>query len=150
MSIFDPNALLDATTTDASTRRPPLPVGDYPATVTDVTARQWTGKKDPSKSGIALDVKLQVEVPGELQAEGQPPSLVMNDSIMLDTTPGGAIDYSPGRNGRLRIYREALGMNEAGQPFSHRSMIGRVLKVKIKHEPYEGELYDRVDSVAKA
>ena len=55
----------------------------------------------------------------------------------------------PGKNGKLRRYRESLDMNTPGVPFSLRQMIGRQIRVKIKHEPYEGEMYDRVDSVAK-
>ena len=41
-------------------------------------------------------------------------------------------------------------MNTAGQAFSFRAMIGRLIKVKIAHEIYEGEVYDRVGAVAKA
>ena len=144
MSQFDPQSFLDATITEVSAKRQPLPAGqDFVGTIKDVKPRAWQGKKDPSQSGIAMDV--QIEIP---QDSG--PAVLLTDGIMLDTTEGGAIDLAPGRNGKLRRYREALDMNTAGQAFSFRAMIGRLIKVKIKHEVYEGEVYDRVDGVAKA
>ena len=36
MSQFDPQAFLDSTTTEASIKRPPLPIGDYTALITKV------------------------------------------------------------------------------------------------------------------
>jgi hypothetical protein len=150
MSNFDPSQFLDATTTEASTARPPIPAGtELIGTILDINSVTWQGKQDPSKSGIRLDVKIQCDIPQELQANGQPPSLQFTDGIMLDITAAGAMDMSPGKNGKLRRYREALGMNVPGQAFAPRQMIGRAIRVKIKNEPYEGNIYDRVDSVAK-
>jgi hypothetical protein len=100
---------------------------------------------------VAVDVPLEIDLSAypDLAAKVGVPKVTLNDSIMLDTTESGGIDNSPGKNGKLRRYREALGMNTPGQPFSFRAMQGRTIKVKIKHRTYEGELYDEVDSVAK-
>lgn len=149
MSNFDPSTFLDATITEASTKRPPLPAGeDFVGTIGDVKSRSWTGKKDPTQSGIALDIPVEIDLTG--RPEFGIPKVILNDSIMLDLTADGSIDMAPGRNGKLRRYREALGMNVAGQPFSPRAMQGRLIKVKISHRPYEGELYDEIGGVAKA
>jgi len=59
------------------------------------------------------------------------------------------IDWSVGKNNRLRRLREALGMNVPGQTFSMRAMQGRMVRVKIKHVPYEGDILDDIDSVSK-
>lgn len=153
MSNFDPATFLDQSTTEQSLRRPPLPAGDYQATITDLSSRTWQGKpggKAEGKSGIAFDVKLRVSTSPDLQAAGQPPEITLNDSIMVDLTDAGLIDYGIGKSGRLRIYREATGLNAAGQPFSPRQLVGRLVTAKLKQREYQGEFFEEVDSVAKA
>lgn len=153
ISNFDPSAFLDAQITEASVRRNPIPAGsDVIAVIGEPKARSWTGKNDPTKSGVVVDVPLEIDLSmfPELAAQVGVPKVTLTDGIMLDTTESGGIDNSPGKNGKLRRYREALGMNNPGEPFSFRAMQGRLIKVKIKHRVYEGELYDEVDSVAKA
>lgn len=153
-SQFDPSMFLNATTTEASVRRPPLPAGlVVMGTIQDLQIRKVQGKKDTTKTYTFMDVKIVVQVPLEYQADGpnkQPPEITFTDGVSLDTTPSGGLDMSPGMNGKLRRYRESLDMNTPGVPFSPVQMIGRQIAVKIKHEPFEGEMYDRVDSVVKA
>ena len=151
MSQFDPNLFLDATLDEPTEKRPPLPIGDYTAVVGEVTARAWTGKADPTKSGIAWDVPLTIEVPADLQASmGLPPNITLKDSVMLDLTPSGLIDNGVGKNRRLRIYREALDLNKPGDKFSARMMQGRILTVKVSHDLWEGQPVERVAGVALA
>lgn len=155
MSAFDPTSFLDATTTEANTRRPPLPAGmDFIAIIGEPKSRAWQGKKDPTQSGIAIDLPLEINLEAypdvKAQLGGGVTKILLTDSIMLDLTPAGTIDNSPGKNGKLRRYRESLEMNNPGEPFSFRMMQGRTLKVKVKHETYEGEILDKVDTVAKA
>lgn len=150
-SNFDPASFLDATIDQPSTRRPPLPAGKvYQGTITDLKSRSWQGKKDVTQSGVAFDVVIKVQVTDpEEQATQGTNEVTLQDSIMLNMTPAGLLDNSPGKNNQLRRYREALGMNEPGIAFVPRQMIGRALLVKIKHEPYQGEMYDKIDSVAR-
>lgn len=152
MSKFDSTNFLDATITETLTKRSPVPVGDYTATITEVTSRAWQGKKDPTQSGIAVDVLIAIDLTAypDVQKLVGIDKVTLKDGIMLDITEGGMIDTSPGKNGKLRRYREALDMNKAGDSFSFRAMPGRLIKVKVKHEIYEGDTYDRVDGVAKA
>lgn len=153
-SSFDPDSFLDATTTEALVKRPPLPVGDYVATIQEVKSRAWTSQKPEAKikAGIAVDIVLKIDLSAypEAQKVTNGDSSQLRTSVMLDLNDGGSIDWSQGRNGALRRYREALDMNKAGEAFSIRQMQGRLIRVKIKHRTYEGELYDEVDSVAKA
>lgn len=151
-SAFDPDSFLDISINEPFKKRPPLPVGDYTAVIGDIKARAWTGKKDPTQSGIAWDIPLMVEIPPSVkEALGLSQDVIpLSDSAMLDITPGGTIDQAPGKNRKLRNYREALDMNKPGDVFSARKMTGRVVKVKIKHDIYEGEPVERVDGVAKA
>jgi hypothetical protein len=155
MSEFDPSAFLDATTTEALVKRPPLPAGSsFVGIIGEPQTRSWTGKKDPTKSGIAVDLKIEIDLtayPDTLDKLGGTPKVTLQDSIMLDLKDDGrTIDYGPGKNAKLRRYREALGLNEPGKPFSIRQLQGMPILVKIKHREYENELYDEVDSVAKA
>ena len=154
ISQFDPQTFLDATITEPSVKRPPLPAGrDFVGIIGEVKARAWQGKKDPTQSGIAMDVPVEFDLsayPDVQKALGGISKVTLNDSIMLDLTENGAIDNSPGKNGKLRRYREALNMNKPGDTFSFRAMQGRPVLAKVKHRPYEGDLYDEIDSVARA
>ena len=154
---FDPNAFLDATTTDASVRLPPLPVGDYRATIDELKGNTWTAK-DGSKSGSKFDVTLKVDplsgpANGAKDKEGRPidwpESVTVSDSIMLEVTDSGAIDYGVGKNGRLRMYRDATGLNVAGQPFSPRQLVGRQILVNITHREYQNETFNNAGKLAK-
>jgi len=153
MSNFDPSMFLDATITEASTKRLPLPAGqDFVGIISNVESRAWQGKKDPSQGGIVVDVTVEIDLAAypDTAATVGANKVTLKDGIMLDLTQSGGIDTAPGKNGKLRRYREALGMNNPGEPFSFRAMTGRQIKVKIKHDPYEGEIYDKIDSVARA
>ena len=150
-SIIDPSAFLDATITEPSTKRLPLPAGrDFVAIVGEVKARTWQGKSDPTKSGVVMDVPLEVDLSAYSDVQIGATKVTLTDGIMLDLTEAGMIDNSPGKNGKLRRYREALNMNKPGDAFSFRAMQGRTIKVKISHRTYEGDIFDQVDSVAKA
>jgi hypothetical protein len=153
---FDPNAFLDASTTEALVKRPPLPAGTVlTGIIVDAVARSWQSNKPDAKvkSGIAVDLKIELDltqIPGLADTIGTP-KLTMTPGIMLDMKDDGkAIDWSTGKNGNLRRYREALGMNNPGEPFSIRQMVGRAILVKTKLREYQGEFYDEVDTVAKA
>lgn len=148
---FDPQSFLDAQITEPTEKRPPLPVGDYTAVIGEITARAWQGKTDPTKSGIAWDIPLTLQIPAEIQQEMGVAidTLTMKDSVMLDLTESGTIDNGVGKNRRLRNYREATNMNKPGDAFSARKMVGQVVLVKVKHELYEDNIMEKVAGVAK-
>lgn len=153
-SLFDPQSFLDASTTEALTKRPPIPAGTVlVGTITKIAARAWTGKKDPTQGGIAVDLSVEFDLnaapPGVRQVVGID-KVIITDGLLIDLTDSGSIDYAPGKNNKLRKYRDALGLNVAGAQFSIRQMEGRNILCKIKHDPYEGEIYDKIESVAKA
>lgn len=149
-SAFDPQMFLDATTTEALQRRPPLPAGmDFTATLGEPKAR--SGEKD-GKAWNAIDFPVEIDLnayPDVKKALGGVEKAVLKFGFVLDLTEGGMMDWSVGKNNKLRRLREALGMNIPGQTFSMRAMQGRMVKVKIKHVPYEGEVLDDIDSVSK-
>jgi len=152
---FDPQAYLDAPTTQASERRPPVPAGDYVASITDLTVEPWTSKDkvDPItgqlKSGIRFDISMKIELPEAIAEVCKIPALTLKDGVLVDRTTEGAIDYSPGKNSRLRQYREATGLNVPGETFSPRMLIGRLVKVRLTHEEYQGNLQERAGALSK-
>lgn len=152
MSTFDPALFLDATISEPSVRRPPLPAGrEIIGVIGEVKSRSWRGKEDPTKSGIAIDVPVKLDLsshPDLVQLVGTT-ELALTDSIMLDTTPQGGIDMAPGKNNKVRRYREALDMNKPGDVWSPRAMQGRLIKVKIGHRIADGETYDQIEGVVK-
>jgi len=151
MSTFDPSSFLDVTITEPSVKRAPLPAGrDFVGIIGEVKARKWVGKADPSKSGVVMDVPIELDLSAYPDVNIGATKVTLTDGIMLEMTDSGGIDTAKGKNGKLRRYREALEMNTAGQPFSFRAMQGRTIKVKISHRTYEGDIFDQVDSVAKA
>lgn len=152
-SQFDPSQFLDAQTTEAGIKRQPIPAGlVLQGTVKEIKAETWAKKDDPSKNGMKFNVSVEVDLTAypEVQAQVGMDKVTLQDSIMLDIKPTGEIDWSPGKNGKFRRYREALGLNTPGQPFSARMMEGRVLGVKISHREYQGEMFDQIDSPVKA
>jgi hypothetical protein len=158
-SNFDPNAFLDMPVDVAFERRPPLPVNDYTARISDLVARQWQSKDKYNadgtpKSGIAYDVVLVIAIPLDVKESLglKQDELTLKDSIMLDMNDQGGLDSAPGANRQLRMYREALDMNKAGVPFRAREMIGRMLLVRIKHEEYplgSGNMQEKPAAVSK-
>lgn len=154
MSAFDPASYLDATLSEPSTRRPPLPVRDFLGTVGEVKSRSGSfqdKKTGESRSYVAIDIPVEIDLssdPELVKIQGTT-KVTLTDSMFLDLNESGFIDNAPGKNNKLRRYREALDMNKPGDTFAPRMMQGRPIRVKIKHEPYEGETYDKIDSVAK-
>jgi hypothetical protein len=155
-SVFDPSSFLSVTLTQPLEARPPLPVtppegGFYSAIIgKELKPRQWQGKKDPTQSGVVIDLTLDVIVPPSLRDAQKRDSVTLRDGIMLDLTPSGDLDTSPGRNGRLKMYREAINKNGPGDEFAFPMLCGQMVKVKLSHEIYEGRPVEKVDAVLKA
>jgi len=155
MSLFDPQAFLDAQITEVNEKRPPLPVenpassdGLYLATIGEVSTKD--GEKD-GKPWLSMMVPLKIDVPQQLQdSMKMPPQVTLTDRAFIDLTDQGLIDNSPGKNRGQKKYRDATGQNVPGQPFSWRSLAGRVVKVKVDHEMWEGAPVERVGNVIKA
>lgn len=155
MSLFDPAIYLDATIAEPSVRRPPIPGGrELLGVIQEPKSRSWRGKEDPTKGGIAVDIPVKFDLTpypdlvALLSGNSDKPitEVTITDGIMLDTTAQGGIDNSPGKNGKLRRYREALDLNKPGDTFSFRMMTGRMLKFKIGNKVVDGETFDNIDS----
>lgn len=150
--MFDVNSFLQAAASDAFTKRPPLPVGDYIAVIGEFNDKSFKiyPKKDGSGDVKVLNIRLDIDISSNAEAvavmKGET-KVVVFDGVMLELTPGGALDSSPGKNRRLRDYRDALGQNIPGQSWGPIQMTGQVVKVKIDHRDYNGEPQEEVKAV---
>jgi hypothetical protein len=151
---FDPSIFLGATLTEANVRRPPIPGGlSFPGTLGAPTTRTAEGKKESNIGQVYVFCEIPVEV--DITSNPQVRALVGQDkvnlrySFRLDVKGGGALDMSPGKNNGLRILRDALDMNKQGEPFMLTMVEHRQVLCRIGNRPYQGEVYDEVESIAK-
>ncbi len=158
-SAFDPQAFLDAQQTEVNEKRPPVPAenptdpnGCYTAVIGEIKTDSGTiGKGDRAgKPWISVVVPLRLQIPPELQASGLPPEMTLTDRVFLDLTDQGGIDNAKGKNRGQRAYRDATGTNVPGQLFAWRMLQGKVVKVKVAHELYEGNIQERVAQILPA
>lgn len=156
MNLFDPNAFLAATTSEAgSIISVPIPVGEYVAVIEKVEARPWQGKADPSKSGIAIDIVYNIDDPKVKEFLARP-KVTITQGLMLDLSEAGDLDMSKGRNIQLNRVREACNLNVPGQPFAPRMFEGKIVKISVGHRPSErpsdppGTVFSDVTGVARA
>ena len=148
-SPFNPDQFLDMQTTEANdTTLVPVPVGEYIAIASEVKARQWTKKDDPSVSGLALDVVWEIDDAGVKALLGRD-KVTVKQGLMLDLTESGGLDMGKGKNVGLGKLREALGLNTPGQAFSPNMIVGRPAKVRIDHRVDKDTIYADVKAVTK-
>ena len=148
--MFDPNSFLDAEIQDAnSTVTVPVPIGEYQAIVKEVKMANGISKTDGVTPWARLDIVWTIENENVKALLGRK-EVVTRQGLMLDLSESGGLDMGVGRNVRLGRLREALGLNAPGKPFSFRMLEGRIAKVLIKHETYEGTVRDLVDACIKA
>lgn len=148
MSNFDPNTFLNATFTDAnSTSSTPCPEGEFPAIAEKVDVSTWA-KKDGSASGLKLDVLWDIQDESAKAVTGRNPTKV-RQTVMLDLTESGQMDFAKGRNVSLGRLREAVGLNNPGEAFAFSMIQGRMAKVAVKHRVDGENIYDEVRGVAK-
>lgn len=155
MSTFDLQSFVNGTTEQVSERRDPLPITrDYQGLIGEVKAVQWSSDKGGEfRSGVRLEFPVKIVVPPDLQPGVGTDELTIKEGIMLDLTPSNTIDYGKGKNGRLRMYREATRQNSPGASFAPAMLQGRLVTVKLRHEEYpegSGQLMEKIAAVAVA
>lgn len=146
--MFDPNSFLEMQVTESNdTKATPVPVGEYTAVIGEVKVRPWQSKKDPSKSGMSLDVTCEVDDANVKEFLGRD-KVVVRYSPMLDINEAGMLDMGKGKNLGLGRLREATDLNVPGTPFSFLMLTGRVIKVSVTHRIEGEDIFAEVKSVA--
>jgi hypothetical protein len=147
MTTFNPADFLNQTFDEAnSTVSVPVPEGEFLAIADKVDLNTWQ-KRDGSASGLKLDIVWDIQ-DAELLAMLDRPKATSRQSIMLDLTETGQLDFGKGKNVQLGRLRAALDLNEPGKPFSFPMITGRMGKVSIKHRIDGDQIYSEVKAVA--
>ena len=147
--MFDAAQFLDQSVTEANdTKVIPVPVGEYLAIATEVKARQWTSKSDPSKTGVTLDINWEIDDAAVKQLLGRD-KVSCKQGLMLDITESGGLDMGKGKNVGLGRLRDALNLNNPGQAFSFSQIPGRMAKVKVEHRTHEDQIFAEIKAVAR-
>lgn len=148
MALFDPNTFMDAQIEEAnSTEFVPVPVGDFTAISSDPEIVTWQSK-DGTKSGLKLDIKWDIE-DHEVKQLLERDKVTVKQSIMLDITEQGGLDFGKGKNVNLGRLRSALDLNKPGEPFTFRALAGRMAKVRVEHRLVDGVPFAEIKGVAK-
>ena len=155
-SVFDPNVFLDAQVDEVNEKRATIPVdnpdaedGLYMAVIGEIkTDSGVIGKGDNiGQPWISMIIPLKLQFGPKVQGLELPAEFQLTDRAFLDITPEGYLDNSKGKNRQQRMYREATGLNVPGEPFAWRMLQGRVVKVKLAHELYEGNIVEKVSQI---
>jgi hypothetical protein len=127
MSNFNPEAFMNTSFSDANATKYELPPeGEYRAAISAVTPRvTGTGK-------ALLNVKWNVDDEEVRQATGMAEPSVYQ-TIWLDVTESGGLDFGKGKNVQLGKLRETLGQNQPGKPWAPGMLIGGAALVRVKH-----------------
>lgn len=148
--MFNPDTFLDFTVTEAnSTKLTPIPVGEYTAIAKSVKVRTWTGKADPSQSGVILDVIWDLDSE-PLREELGRREVTCKQSVMLDVSADGSgLDMGKGKNVGLGRLREAINLNTPGKPFSFNQIPGSMALVRVEQRIDGENIYSEVKGVAR-
>jgi len=127
MSSFNPDTFLNTETSDANaTTYTPCPEGEFNASIKAIKPRVLTDGR------AVLDVTWTVDDESARQETGMAEPSV-RQTIWLDTTESGGLDFGKGKNVGLGRLRDAVGQNKAGKPWAPGMLVGQVAKVKVSH-----------------
>jgi len=149
MSVFDPTQFLQQTVTESfETRMTPVPEGEYLASIDKIALRTLPNTGQP-----ILDITWNVLDDALKQSLGLP-KVTVRQSVFLDLTAEGKLDYGANKNVRLGQIREALNQNTKGQPWGPMMLNGAgPAKVKVVLRPNEKNPeapFNDIGAIAKA
>lgn len=127
MSTFDPNTFLNTEISESNaTQYIPVPEGEHQATIKSIKPRVLTDGR------AVLDVTWVVQDDESKDVTGMAEPTV-RQTLWLDTTEAGGLDFGKGKNVGLGRLRDALGQNQNGKPWAPGMLIGGVAVVKVGH-----------------
>jgi hypothetical protein len=142
--MFDPDQFMSGTVEgEMSTEFTPVPEGEYNALITGVNARSTSSDKGEY---VILDVTWAID-DAAVAAEVGMDNPTVRQSIFLDTTDGGGLDFAKGKNIQLGRLRDAVKQN-GPSAWSPSMLEGQVAKVRVAHRMYEGRIFADVKGVS--
>lgn len=150
---FDPQSFLDATTTNADEKRPLIPAGWYTAVIGEIDPLKvksgTIGKGERiGQPWTQIPLPIRLQLTPEAQSLGLPAEFTLTDGVFPDLTAFGGMDEGKGKNNRRRVYREATGLNKAGEPFAWRMLTGRPVRAEVIHKVLDdGRIVENVGGI---
>lgn len=127
MSTFDPNTFLNTETNESNaTAYTPVPEGEFQASIKTIKPRVLTDGR------AVLDVTWVVNDDAASEETGMAEPTV-RQTLWLDTTESGGLDFGKGKNVGLGRLRDALGQNQNGKPWAPGMLVGGVATIKVAH-----------------
>ena len=127
MSSFNPDTFLNTETNQANaTAYTPCPEGEFVASIKAIKPRVLTDGR------AVLDLTWIVD-DEEVRNETGMAEPSVRQTLWLDITDSGGLDFGKGKNVGLGRVRDAVGQNQTGKPWAPGMLIGQVAKVKVTH-----------------
>ena len=146
MSAFNPDTFLNTEITESNaTAYIPVPEGEFIGSIKNLKPRVLTDGR------AVLDLNWTIDNDTAREATGMAEPSV-RQTIWLDLSENGGLDFGKGKNIGLGRLRDALGQNETGKPWQPGMLVGGVAKVKVAHsiDKRDGEtIQAQVSSVTK-
>ena len=149
MSTFNAEEFLSTTSNEAiDTKIVPIPEGDHKAQITKIGVRSI----DTAEGARSiLDLTWEVLDENVKKATGMEKPTA-RQSIFLDLTEQGSLDFGKGKNRALGLVREALGQNKPGKSWAPRMLENQMATIKIAHRPDKNDpenIFSDVKKVTK-
>lgn len=129
MSVFNPDTFLDETFTEAnSTRTVAAPDGQYFTFIREVKPNVIQTKNGERP---VLNVTHELVDCDEIKEALGREVITARQTIWLDLTDAGSLDFSEGKNVVLGKLRKALNQNTAGQSWSPRMLANDSFKIPV-------------------
>ena len=127
MSAFNPDTFLNTETSSAnSVQYTPVPEGEFNASIKAIKPRVLTDGR------AVLDVTWTVDDEQARNETGMAEPSV-RQTVWLDTTESGGLDFGKGKNVGLGKLRDAVNQNASGKPWAPGMLVGQVAKIKVSH-----------------
>lgn len=136
-----PDTFLDTVITEAnSTVIPAVPEGDWPAYIFEIKPRTI------KNGSMVLDVLWIITAQEVIDELGMDEPRV-RQSVWLDQTETGSLDFSEGKNVGLGRLRAAVNQNQSGKPWSPNQLLGQNALVTVKQRVVDEDTYADVKAV---
>ena len=127
MSTFNPDVFLNTEIAESNaTAYTPVPEGEFQASIKSIKPRVLTDGR------AVLDVTWIVDDEVARQETGMAEPSV-RQTLWLDITESGGLDFGKGKNVGLGRLRDAIGQNQSGKPWAPGMLVGQVARIKVTH-----------------
>jgi hypothetical protein len=127
MSSFNPDTFLNTEATESNaTSYTPVPEGEFTASIKAIKPRVLNDGR------AVLDITWIVDDEQARNDTGMAEPSV-RQTLWLDVTESGGLDFGKGKNVGLGRLRDAVGQNASGKPWAPGMLVGQVAKVKVAH-----------------